>query len=48
MPTQLVPSVGLTFMELHGVGWYGLAQDRAQRKAFVNSVMNVRGPIKCR
>jgi hypothetical protein len=39
-------------MDLREIGWDGmewidLAQDRDQRRALVNTVMNLRGSIKC-
>jgi hypothetical protein len=39
-------------MDLREIGWCGmdwidLAQVRVQWRLFVNTVMNIRGPIKC-
>jgi hypothetical protein len=37
----------LRVIEWGGMDWIDLAQDRDQRRALVNTVMNLRGPIKC-
>jgi hypothetical protein len=34
-------------IEWSGVDWIDLAQDRNRWRALVNSVMNLRGSIKC-
>jgi hypothetical protein len=33
-------------IEIDGVNWIRLAQDRVRWRAFVNTVMNLRGSIK--
>jgi hypothetical protein len=41
-----VYSIGVDLREIgwDGVDWIGLAQDRDQWRALVNTVMNLRGP----
>jgi hypothetical protein len=36
--------IGLREIELDGVDWFDLAQDRDQWRALVNTVMNLRVP----
>jgi hypothetical protein len=44
-----VDSIKMEFREIrwYGIDWIKLAQDRDQRRAFVNTVMNLRIPQNC-
>jgi hypothetical protein len=44
-----VDNIGMDLVEVGwgDVDWIGLAQDRNRWRALVNSMMNLRSPIKC-
>jgi hypothetical protein len=43
----VVPKLDLRDIEWDGIDWIDVAQDREQWRALVNTVMNLRGSIKC-